>query len=121
MQPLNRPLLLQLKVEELMMFIATLIIFPKLGYSWWWFAGLILTPDLGMIGYLANTKIGSATYNFTHNKALAVIIGLAGYYFHINEMMLAGLILFSHSSMDRMFGFGLKYPDNFKYTHLGSI
>jgi len=114
-------MLLQLKVEELLMFIATLIIFPKLGYSWWWFAALILTPDLGMIGYLLGPKVGAITYNFTHNKGLAIVVGLAGYYFHINECMLAGLILFSHSSMDRMLGFGLKYPDAFKHTHLGNL
>jgi multisubunit Na+/H+ antiporter MnhB subunit len=112
---------LQLKAEELLMFIATLIIFPFLGYSWWWFAALILTPDVGMIGYLANTKVGAITYNLTHHKAIAVIVGLAGYYFNNNELQLAGLIMFSHSSLDRILGYGLKHPDNFKNTHLGKI
>jgi hypothetical protein len=114
-------MLLQLKTEELLMFIGTLIIYPKLGYSWWWFAALILTPDIGVIGYLFNTKVGAITYNFTHNKALAVVIGLSGYYLQINELMFAGLILISHSSMDRMLGFGLKYSDAFKHTHLGNL
>jgi hypothetical protein len=36
-------------------------------------------------------------------------------------MELAGVILFSHSSMDRMFGYGLKYTKGFAYTHLGTI
>jgi hypothetical protein len=32
-----------------------------------------------------------------------------------------GLILFSHSAMDRMLGYGLKYESGFKFTHLGEI
>ena len=35
--------------------------------------------------------------------------------------MLGGLILFGHSSMDRILGYGLKYPDSFEHTHLGMI
>ena len=42
--------------------------------------------------------------------------------FFINSwLMLVGIILFGHSCMDRMLGFGLKYPDSFKNTHLGAI
>jgi hypothetical protein len=36
-------------------------------------------------------------------------------------LQLAGLILFGHSSMDRVMGYGLKYPDAFQHTHLGMI
>jgi hypothetical protein len=35
--------------------------------------------------------------------------------------MLAGIILFAHSSMDRLFGYGLKYFTGFSDTHLGKI
>ncbi|MGV8138599.1 MAG: DUF4260 family protein [Mangrovibacterium sp.] len=35
------------------------------------------------------------------------------------QAMLTGIVLFGHSSMDSAFGFGLKYADDFKYTHLG--
>ena len=121
MEKLSRIMSFQLKAEELMMFIATLIVFPLLGYSWWWFAALILTPDIGMIGYLANTKVGAITYNLTHHKAMAIIIGLAGYYFNSSESQLAGLIMFSHSSLDRILGYGLKYSDSFKNTHLEKL
>ncbi|TAG51385.1 MAG: DUF4260 family protein, partial [Runella slithyformis] len=30
-----------------------------------------------------------------------------------------GIILFAHSAMDRIAGYGLKYEDAFKHTHLG--
>ncbi len=41
-----------LKVEELLMFLLGVYFFSLLDYSWWWFFGLILTPDIGMLGYL---------------------------------------------------------------------
>jgi len=31
------------------------------------------------------------------------------------------IILFGHSSMDRIFGYGLKTNQGFKFTHLGTI
>ena len=34
---------------------------------------------------------------------------------------LAGLIIYGHSCMDRMLGYGLKFGDHFKHTHLGWI
>jgi hypothetical protein len=36
-------------------------------------------------------------------------------------LQLAGLILFGHSSMDRVLGYGLKYSDSFQHTHLGML
>lgn len=32
-----------------------------------------------------------------------------------------GIILFSHSSLDRALGYGIKYEIGFKYTHLGEL
>jgi hypothetical protein len=44
-------------------------------------------------------------------------LGLAGLLLASQEWMLAGLVLFGHSGMDRALGYGLKYPDDFKaYT-----
>ena len=36
-------------------------------------------------------------------------------------LQVTGIILFGHSSMDRMFGYGLKLSEGFQYTHLGMI
>lgn len=35
--------------------------------------------------------------------------------------MFIGIVMFAHSSFDRVLGYGLKYCDNFKNTHLGAI
>jgi len=110
-----------LKLEELFQLILGIYLFSTLSYAWWWFLILILLPDIGMLGYLINTKIGAITYNIFHHKGLAILIFLSGIYFKIEVMLLLGIILFSHASLDRIFGYGLKYKDHFKNTHLGSL
>ncbi|MCP4051582.1 MAG: DUF4260 domain-containing protein [Mesoflavibacter sp.] len=110
-----------LKLEELLQFALGIYLFSTLSYTWWWFLVLILLPDIGMLGYLINTKTGALTYNVFHHKGLAILIFLVGVYFQIEVMKLIGTILFSHAALDRVFGYGLKYADNFKNTHLGHL
>lgn len=110
-----------LKIEETAEFALSIFLFSKLPFAWWLYPALFLLPDLSMIGYLVNDKVGALTYNFFHHKALAVLIGVAGLYLNNDYLMLAGILLFGHSSMDRMMGYGLKYAKGFKYTHLGEV
>jgi hypothetical protein len=90
-----------------------------ISIAWWLWPFAFLAPDLAMLGYLVNTKIGAWTYNIVHHKAIATTIIVAGYFMHIDWLLLTGLILFAHSAFDRMLGYGLKYEDSFKHTHLG--
>src|SRR5690606_36389971 len=110
-----------LKIEELGQFILGILIFSQLDYAWWWFPALLLLPDIGMLGYLANPKIGAFTYNVFHHKTIAIAIGFLVFYFTNSPLILIGVILFSHAAFDRIFGYGIKYSDNFKNTHLGKI
>lgn len=110
-----------IKFEELGQLLLSIILFSQLDYAWWVFPACILLPDLSAIGYLANPKIGSWIYNFFHHKLVGISIFVLGFSLNIPFLTLAGLILFGHSSMDRIFGYGLKFPDNFKNTHLGWI
>jgi hypothetical protein len=110
-----------LKVEEFLLFGLSLFLFSRLDYSWGWYVLLFLTPDLSMIGYLSNPRFGSWTYNLIHHKGLAVAAYVLGHLFSVPWLMFAGTILLGHSSLDRVFGYGLKYPDAFKNTHLGVI
>ncbi|MDO9300234.1 MAG: DUF4260 family protein, partial [Anaerolineales bacterium] len=67
-----------LKLEELFMFGLSIFLFSKLGFAWWWYPALLFTPDLSMLGYLINTQVGAATYNFVHVKALGISIFVVG-------------------------------------------
>jgi len=52
---------------------------------------------------------------------VGAIIGMAGFIFGGQIAIMMGIIIVGHSSMDRMLGYGLKYPDAFTHTHLGWI
>ncbi|GAA3553333.1 DUF4260 domain-containing protein [Snuella lapsa] len=112
---------LVLKMEELLLFVLGVYFFNILDFSWWWFLVLLLTPDIGMLGYLVSAKVGAITYNVLHHKGLAVLLYLGGIYLGSQIIQLIGVILFSHAALDRVFGYGLKYLDNFKHTHLGNL
>jgi hypothetical protein len=108
-------------LEELAMFLFSILVFSTLSYAWWWFPVLILAPDISATGYLINNKAGAVLYNIFHHKAIALICIGVGFYLRNDTWILAGAILFGHSSLDRALGFGLKYFKGFKYTHLGEI
>ena len=108
-------------LEEAAMLVLSIFLFSRLSFAWWVYLALILTPDLSMIGYMVNTRVGAKLYNFFHHKGVAIVVYMAGFYLNNEVVQLIGLILFGHSSMDRMLGYGLKYPDSFQNTHLGMI
>lgn len=110
-----------LKLEELFMFLLGVFLFSQLNFSWWWFLALLLAPDIGMVGYIINSKLGSITYNVFHHKGIAVILYFLGIFIENEGIVLAGVIIFSHAALDRFLGYGLKYPDSFHNTHLGTI
>lgn len=110
-----------LKAEELALFIACIFLFSRLNFAWWWFPALLLLPDLSMIGYLINPVVGATTYNFVHHKALGLLLGIWGLMTGNQYLMLAGVMLIAHSSMDRVADYGLKYFDSFKHTSMGDL
>lgn len=110
-----------LKLEELGQFLLAIFLFNQLEYAWWVFPACLLLPDLSMIGYLVNPKAGAGLYNLFHHKLVAVLVLFLGFWMNNAPLTLAGVILFGHSAMDRIFDYGLKFSDDFKHTHLGWI
>lgn len=110
-----------IRIEEGALLVAAYLLSLWLGFSWWLFIVLLFVPDLSMVGYLFGSKTGALTYNLVHHKAVCIATAVAGWYLRNDMLVLAGLVLFGHSSLDRVFGFGLKFPDDFNHTHLGII
>lgn len=110
-----------IKLEELLLAILAFYLFLALDYAWWWFLILFLAPDISMLGYLFGPKVGAWTYNMAHHKGVAIALFFLGSTIGIQWLQLVGLIVFSHSSLDRVFGYGLKFADSFQHTHLGRI
>ncbi len=110
-----------LRLEELGMFLSAFLLFLSIDIAWWWFLVLLLLPDISMVGYLLDDRAGAIFYNIFHHKGLAVLLMISGFYMGMDILYISGIILFAHASMDRVFGYGLKYQSGFKFTHLGEI
>lgn len=110
-----------IRIEELLLVLLSIFLFNQLHYAWWWYPALLLAPDLGMLGYLANPAVGAVTYNLFHHKGVGVLAYVAGALLGSPPLQLSGLIVLGHSSLDRMLGYGLKYTDSFGHTHLGRL
>lgn len=110
-----------MQVEELALFATTLYLYTYFNLSWWWFAGCILLPDISMAGYLRNAKTGAWIYNIFHHRAMALVVLAFGFFSSAYWITFAGFILFSHATLDRIFGYGLKQESGFQHTHLGKI
>jgi hypothetical protein len=85
------------------------------------FVLLLLVPDLAILGYLRGLRFATICYNLVHTLAGPFL--LIGYASLTRSLWLLpyALIWTSHIGMDRMLGFGLKYPTGFRDTHLGGM
>ena len=111
-----------IKLEDLFFGLLALYLFLQLNYAWWWFVVLFLAPDLSMLGYLGGSRVGAfLLYNLVHHKAVAIGLYILGAVVGIQLWQLIGLLLLAHSSIDRVFGYGLKHTDSFQHTHLGMV
>jgi hypothetical protein len=120
MMKLSAPRLL-LHVEGGVVLIAACIIYAQLGASWGRFAALFLAPDLFMLGYLANVRVGATLYNLVHTYAAPFILFLVAYFAHMPGLFAICTIWVAHIGFDRLLGYGLKYPTAFKDTHIGRL
>jgi hypothetical protein len=98
-----------------------LFLYGWTGGNWWLFALLLLAPDLSMVGYLRNPVLGGAIYNLFHNYLWPVLLGVVGLVSGNVLLIQIGLIWLAHIGMDRLLGYGLKYPTEFKDTHLSHV
>ena len=110
-----------IKLEEAALFGLSIYALYLLNAEWWWYVLLALGPDISMLGYLAGNKAGAVAYNLFHHKGVAVAVFVIGLLMPDMLLQVTGIVLFGHSSMDRMFGYGLKTTEGFKHTHLGII
>jgi hypothetical protein len=110
-----------LRLEGAVVFFIVVVLYSRLGSGWLMFAVLFFVPDVSMIGYAVNTRVGAALYNLIHAYALPAALGLIGLWLADEVIMSLSLTWFAHIGLDRVLGFGLKYPTVFKDTHLQRV
>lgn len=110
-----------LHIEGFAVLLLSLIVYGYFDFSWFLFIVLLFAPDLSMLGYLLNQKVGAFMYNLVHTYTTAIGVILVGMLLNKSLVFAIGLILAAHIGMDRMLGYGLKYTTAFKDTHLQKV
>ena len=115
------PVLWWLRIEGLVIAVLAAILYGRTGASWWLFAALWLTPDLSMLGYLGGPRWGSYCYNVVHSYLLPAVLAAAALFAPKAGLLPFALLWFNHIGVDRLLGYGLKYPVGFGATHLSRL
>lgn len=112
-----------LQIEEVMMTVVAIYFLHlhNLSLPTWIWILLFFSPDIGMLGYLFGNRVGAVSYNLFHHKGLALVLASCGYFVSNEALLASGILLFAHSSFDRIMGYGLKYFSDFHNTHLGKL
>ena len=110
-----------LRLEGLATLALSVLLYARNDGSWLLFAFLLLAPDLSALGYLAGTRAGATTYNIAHTYAMPAVLGAASLLGDSDLTVSLALIWTAHIGMDRTIGYGLKYPTDFKDTHLSRV
>jgi len=106
-----------LRVEDFCPLAGALWAFQVQHAGWASFAVLFFAPDLSMLGYLVNPKIGAAAYNAARTTVVCGPLAVYGDLSGFSVALAMGLIGLTHVGFDRLLGYGLKYPLGFGYTH----
>ena len=112
---------MELKAGRIGNVLMSIYFLPFLQAEWYWYALVLFGPDISLIAYLINKKVGAVCYNFFHHKTVAIALLFICYFLPADCFLLIAVVIFGHSSQNRFFGFGLKYYEGFNITHLGKI
>jgi Domain of unknown function (DUF4260) len=82
---------------------------------------LALAPDISFLGYLAGPRAGALAYNVLHTTVGPLVLGVAGILADADLAVQLALVWLAHIGIDRLLGYGLKYPDRFRETHLQRV
>jgi hypothetical protein len=110
-----------LRVEGAAVLLLAVTLYLNVSGDWLLFALLLLAPDIGMVGFLRDTRLGAATYNVCHTYVLPAVLALVALVGVMPQLLPFALIWFAHIGGDRLAGYGLKYPTAFRDTHLGRV
>jgi hypothetical protein len=110
-----------LRLEGLAVAAAAVAIYFHESYSGWLFVALILVPELSFAGYAAGPRVGAMTYNVAHTTIGPVALGAICLIGGGGIELEIALIWLAHIGVDRLLGYGLKYPTAFKDTHLQRV
>jgi len=112
---------LLLHLEGLALLAVSLVLYSNLKFGWGTFVLFLFAPDLAIIPYAINKRVGQIVYNIAHTIILPLTLALYSVMNGSDIGIQASLIWFAHIGMDHLFGYGFKYPGSFKDTHFSRV
>ncbi|MBA3474750.1 MAG: DUF4260 domain-containing protein [Rubrobacter sp.] len=103
-----------LRIEGATLLALSVLLYGLNEGSWLLFVLLFLVPDVSMLGYLVGSQAGAASYNLFHTYAAPGLLAVLGLLAESPLVVSVALVWFAHIAFDRMVGFGLKYPTEFR-------
>ncbi|WP_369125222.1 DUF4260 domain-containing protein [Alicyclobacillus fastidiosus] len=110
-----------LRLESLVVVFVSMWFYHDHHFPWSTFFELVLLPDLDMLGYCFGSRVGARCYNHFHTYVFPLLCIGIGLMLENSIWAMLGPIWTAHIAIDRSLGFGLKYQDNSKKTHLGQV
>lgn len=112
---------LMLRGEGIALLAATSLLYWREDGSWFLFALVFFLFDLSMLGYARGSRDGAVIYNIGHTTAVPVMLGVFSVVTDQSWGTSIALIWLAHIGFDRVLGYGLKYAEGFKHTHLARV
>jgi len=110
-----------LRLEGAAVLAAAVIVYYDRGWSWLAFALLLLVPDVGLLALLAGPRTGAYVYDALHVYVGPVALLVASLLGDWPPGMQVAVIWLAHIGMDRLVGYGLRYPTGARETHLQRV
>jgi hypothetical protein len=107
-----------LRIEGGCVLALSILCYREIHTSWILFVALFLVPDLAILGYFGGIRIGTIFYNLVHTLIGPLLLIAYAVLEKSLWLLPYGLVWTSHIGIDRLLGFGLKYPTRFNDTHL---
>jgi Domain of unknown function (DUF4260) len=110
-----------LRAEGLVLFAAALALYVREDFSLLLLLVLFLAPDLSFVGLAGGERLGAVTYDAAHTYVGPILLASASLIGEWTVGVELGLIWLAHIGIDRALGYGLRYPNAFKQTHLQRV
>ncbi len=110
-----------LHLEGLSLLTACVALYHYADYSWLAFGLAFFIPDLSFLAYGLGMRVGSVVYNAAHTMILPLVLGTLSFFLGWDIGQQVALIWLAHIAFDRTVGYGLRYPNAFKDSHLRRV
>ena len=110
-----------LQAEGGILFAAALALYFDADYGVLALILLALAPDVAFVGFLAGPRVGAISYDVLHFEGMPVLLGTIGVLTEEPVAIQVALIWLAHIGVDRLLGYGLRYPADPAATHLDRV